>query len=83
MAPLNSTETIVRKALQDQLAIKQAFFFDLDEGLYLDSLTQAELRVYIEKEFGISTDIQAMPVEATETLNKLISHIDNTVKNKN
>ncbi|PCK07789.1 MAG: hypothetical protein COA42_12455 [Alteromonadaceae bacterium] len=72
-----SIEKTIRDTLVNQIAMKQVEFLELDEDLTLDSLSQAELRVFIAGEYDVPTDIVALPVAATETLEALISHIQN------
>lgn len=80
---MESIENQIRNHLVEQLSIKQAAYFESDDELSLDSLTQAELRVYIEKEYKIPTDLKSMPAETMESLGKLSEFIDNYLKNSN
>lgn len=80
---MESIENQIRNHLAEQLSIKQAAFYESSDELALDSLTQAELRVYIEKEYKIPTDLKSMPAETMETLGQLAAFIDNCLKNSN
>ncbi len=68
-------EKEVREALKSQLMISHIDFVDLDDELNLESLTQTELRVYLEGQYGLKIDPESMPPAVMATLESLINHI--------
>ncbi|GAA6169956.1 acyl carrier protein [Sessilibacter corallicola] len=72
-------EKEVRDALKNQLMISHIDFVDLDDELNLESLTQTELRVYLEGQYGLKIDPESMPPAVMMTLESLVNHI---VENK-
>ncbi len=72
-------EKEVRDALKNQLMISHIDFVDLDDELNLESLTQTELRVYLEGQYGLKIDPESMPPTVMMTLENLVNHI---VENK-
>ncbi|GAB2190928.1 acyl carrier protein [Sessilibacter sp. MAH2] len=76
---MSSEKETIEKELRDGfknvLMISQIDFVDLDDELNLDSLTQTELRVYLEKQYGLAIDIESLPPTVFVTLESIISHV--------
>jgi acyl carrier protein len=72
-------ESTIRTFMTDELMIEQANEFGIDDEIELDSLDQTELRVFLNQNYKIETDVEKLPSESIRTLNNIISAVNVTV----
>jgi acyl carrier protein len=69
----NEVEKSIRKFMVEELMFEQAEAIQVDEELTLDSLDQTELRVFINEQFKVDTDLEKVPPEMIGTIKNIIS----------
>ncbi len=65
-------ESKIRGFLKEEFMMEQIEYSTLDDKLSLDSLAQAELRVFLGDEFGIAAELDTASDETFSTLGNMV-----------
>jgi acyl carrier protein len=68
-------EEKIREFLKNEFVMDHIDFLSVNDELLLDSLAQTELRIFLEDEFNIPTDLSAMSAGSSATLGAIIQYI--------